>query len=114
MDKCLFCGIVEGQVPSKIVYRDQDVIAFADINPQSPAHVLLVPRRHIASLNDLTPEDGPILVSLFAAATKIAQDLGLAERGYRLVTNVGPDAGQAVFHVHFHLMGGRKFGWPPG
>ena len=114
MDNCLFCRIASGEVPSKIVYQDQDVVAFADINPQAPTHVLLVPRRHIASVADLTPEDGPLLASLFIVATKIAREMGLAERGYRIVVNQGPDAGQSVFHLHFHLLGGRRLGWPPG
>ncbi len=92
MENCLFCKIVEGQIAGKIVY----------------------PRRHIASMADLTPEDGPMLAMLFSVATKLAQKLGLAERGYRFVTNVGPDAGQSVFHLHFHLLGGRQFSWPPG
>ena len=114
MDNCLFCKIAEGQIPSKIVYQDEDVVAFEDINPQAPQHILLIPRRHISSLADLTAEDGHILALLFAVATRLANKLGLAERGYRIVTNVGPDAGQTVFHVHFHLLGGRKFSWPPG
>ncbi len=114
MENCLFCKIAEGQIPSKIVYQDQDVVAFVDINPQAPQHILLISRRHIPSMADLTLEDGPILARLFTVAAKLAHDLGLDERGYRFVTNVGPDAGQSVFHLHFHLLGGRKFGWPPG
>ena len=114
MDNCLFCKIAEGQIPSKIVYQDEDVVAFEDINPQAPHHILLIPRRHIASMADLTEEDGHVLVVLFMVAARLAQKLGLAERGYRFVTNVGPDAGQSVFHLHFHLLGGRKFAWPPG
>ena len=114
MDNCLFCRIAEGQIPSKIVYQDEDVVAFEDINPQAPHHILLIPRRHIASMADLTEEDGHVLAILFMVAARLAQKLGLAERGYRFVTNVGPDAGQSVFHLHFHLLGGRKFAWPPG
>lgn len=114
MENCIFCKIANGEIPSKVVYQDEDVVAFEDINPQAPHHILLIPRRHIPSMADLTAADGPVLISLFAAAVKVAKDLGLNERGYRLVTNVGPDAGQAVFHLHFHLLGGRKFGWPPG
>ena len=114
VENCLFCKIAAGQIPSKIVYQDADVVAFEDINPQAPYHILLIPRRHIASMADLTAEDGPILVSLFTTAVKLARDLGFAEGGYRFVTNVGPDAGQSVFHLHFHLLGGRKFRWPPG
>ena|SRR5947209_5739715 len=114
MDNCLFCKIAEGQIPSKVVYQDEDVVAFEDINPQAPHHILLIPRRHIASIAAITPEDSPLLGILFAVANKLAQKMGLAEGGYRVVTNVGPDAGQSVFHLHFHLLGGRKFGWPPG
>ena len=112
VENCLFCKIAEGQIPSKIVYQDEDVVAFEDINPQAPHHILLIPRRHITSISDLTLEDGPTLALLFIVANKLAQKLGLGERGYRLVTNVGPDAGQAVYHLHFHLIGGRKFRWP--
>ena len=114
MENCLFCKIIEGQIPAKIVYQDQDVVAFADINPQAPQHVLFVPRRHIASMTDITPEDGPTLASIFIAATKVARELGIDQSGFRFVTNVGPDAGQSVFHLHFHLLGGRKLAWPPG
>jgi len=114
MENCLFCKIVEGQIAGKIVYQDEDVVAFEDINPKAPHHILLIPRRHIASMADLTPEDGPMLAMLFSVATKLAHKLGLAERGYRFVTNVGTDTGQSVFHLHFHLLGGRTFSWPPG
>ena len=113
MENCLFCKIAAGQIPSKIVYQDDDVVVFEDINPQAPQHVLIIPRRHIASVSDLTAADGTVLASIFLAAQKVARDLNL-ERGYRLVTNSGPDGGQAVFHLHFHLLGGRKLGWPPG
>ena len=114
VENCLFCKIAEGQIPAKIIYQDEDVVAFEDINPQAPHHILLIPRRHIASMSDLTLEDGPMLALLFVTADRLAKKLGLGERGYRFVTNVGPDAGQAVFHLHFHLLGGRKFSWPPG
>src|SRR5947209_12755295 len=113
MENCLFCEIAAGQIPSKIVYQDDDVVVFEDINPQAPQHVLIIPRRHITSVSDLRAADGPVLASIFMAAQKVASDLNL-ERGYRLVSNIGPDAGQAVFHLHFHLLGGRKLGWPPG
>ena len=114
VENCLFCKIAEGQIPSKIVYQDEDVVAFEDINPKAPHHILLIPRRHIASMSELTVEDGTTLALLFIVANKLAQKLGLGERGYRFVTNVGPDSGQTVFHLHFHLLGGRKFSWPPG
>jgi len=114
MDNCLFCKIAEGKIPGKIVYQDEDVVAFEDINPQAPQHILLIPRRHIPSMADVTPDDGPLLGILFSVAAKLAHKLDLDESGYRFVTNVGPDAGQSVFHLHFHLLGGRKFSWPPG
>jgi histidine triad (HIT) family protein len=113
MENCLFCKIVAGQIPSDIVYQDDDVLAFNDINPQAPLHILFIPKRHIASMTDLTEEDGPVLAKIYVAATKVAKELNL-ERGYRFLTNVGPDAGQSVFHLHFHLLGGRPLGWPPG
>jgi len=110
---CLFCKIAAGEIPSKIVYEDQDVVAFEDINPQAPHHILFIPRRHIASMADLTPEDGPVLAALFIAAARVARDLDISESGYRFVANVGPDSGQSVSHLHFHLLGGRRMGWPP-
>jgi histidine triad (HIT) family protein len=114
MENCLFCKIATGAIPSKIVYQDEDVVAFEDINPQAPKHILLIPRQHIASIADLMLNDGPILAKLFITAQKLAHDMGIDECGFRFLTNVGPDAGQSVFHLHFHLLGGRKFGWPPG
>jgi histidine triad (HIT) family protein len=114
MENCLFCKIATGAIPSNIVYQDEDVVAFVDINPQAPKHFLLIPRQHIASIADLTLEDGPILAKLFTTVQKLAHDMGIDEKGYRFLTNVGPDAGQSVFHLHFHLLGGRKLGWPPG
>jgi len=113
VENCLFCKIATGEIPSKIVYQDQDVVAFEDINPQAPHHVLFIPRRHIASMTDLTIEDGSVLAALFIAAAKVARERGISESGYRFVANVGPDAGQSVFHLHFHLLGGRRMGWPP-
>jgi len=113
MEHCLFCKIAAGQIPSKIVYQDDDVVVFEDINPQAPQHVLIIPRRHITSVSDVTAADGLVLASIFMVAQKVASNLNL-ERGYRVVTNIGPDAGQSVFHLHFHLLGGRKLHWPPG
>jgi histidine triad (HIT) family protein len=110
---CLFCRIVSGEVPSDGVYADDDVFAFRDINPRAPTHVLFIPRRHIPSAADLTNADAPVLAALFAAMARVAAEGGLGD-GYRIVTNVGPDAGQSVFHLHFHLLGGRTLGWPPG
>lgn len=114
MENCLFCKIASGQIAGDIVYQDEDVVAFKDIHPQAPVHILLISRRHIPSMADVTPEDGPLLGILFSVAAKLAHKLGVDEGGYRVVTNVGPDAGQSVFHLHFHLLGGRKFAWPPG
>ena len=110
---CLFCKIVAGEIPSDLVYEDDDVVAFRDIAPRAPTHVLIVPRRHIADTHALEPTDGPLLSALFVAVRRIADDAGL-ERGYRVVTNVGPESGQSVFHLHLHLLGGRPMSWPPG
>ena len=110
---CLFCRIVAGKIPSDRVHEDDEVVAFRDINPQAPTHVLAIPRRHIADAAALTEGDGPLLERLFAVLRDIAEDEGL-DTGYRIVTNVGPDAGQTVFHLHLHLLGGRSMGWPPG
>jgi histidine triad (HIT) family protein len=107
---CLFCKIVAGQIPSTIVYQDQDIVAFDDIHPQAKQHVLIVPRRHIPSAAAITIEDGSLLAQLFIAAQKIARDLNIDQTGYRLVTNIGPHSGQAVFHLHFHLLGGEQLG----
>lgn len=113
MDDCIFCKIASGEIPSTVVYQDEDVLAFRDLNPQAPEHILFIPRRHIASMADVTPSDGPLLASIFTAASKVAHELGL-EQGYRFLTNVGAQAGQSVFHLHFHLLGGRTMTWPPG
>lgn len=112
MEDCLFCKIAAGQIPSTIVYQDQDVVAFRDLHPQTPEHILFIPKRHIPSMAELTPTDSELLGKIFLAAKNVAHTLGL-EKGYRFVTNVGPDAGQSVFHIHFHLLGGRELGWPP-
>ena len=111
--ECLFCRIVAGEIPSDRVHEDEEVIAFRDINPQAPTHLLVIPRRHIADADALSEGDGPILARLFEVASRLADEAGLAN-GYRIVTNVGTDAGQTVFHLHFHLLGGRPMGWPPG
>ncbi len=114
MENCIFCKIASGEIPATIVYQDEDVVVFRDLHPQAPQHVLLIPRRHIASSTDLTEEDGPLLAHIYTTAKKVAQQLGVDQSGYRVITNVGPDAGQSVFHLHFHLLGGRELGWPPG
>jgi histidine triad (HIT) family protein len=110
---CLFCKIVAGEVPSDRVHEDDEVIAFRDIAPRAPTHVLVVPRRHIPDAHALTDTDGELLARLFAVVRKVADDAGLGA-GYRVVTNVGPESGQTVFHLHFHLIGGRPMAWPPG
>jgi histidine triad (HIT) family protein len=109
---CLFCRIVAGEIPSDRVHEDDEVIVFRDINPRAPTHVLAVPRRHIADAHALTDGDDRVLASLFAAMRRVAGEFGL--RSYRIVSNVGPEAGQSVEHLHFHLLGGRSMGWPPG
>ena len=111
---CLFCRIVSGDIPAPKVYEDDDVIAFNDINPQAPLHVLAIPKRHISTLNDLVDGDDAIVGKLVRAAAAIAGEKGLAERGYRTVFNCNAEAGQTVFHIHLHLLAGRRLGWPPG
>ncbi|MEX2184386.1 MAG: HIT domain-containing protein [Chloroflexota bacterium] len=111
---CLFCRIVAGDVPADRVHEDDQVIAIRDIAPRAPTHLLLLPRRHVPSALELTDDDGPMLGRLFAAAADLARAHGLADDGYRLVTNIGRWGGQSVAHLHVHLMGGRSFDWPPG
>jgi histidine triad (HIT) family protein len=111
---CLFCRIAAGSVPADLVHEDDLVVAFRDIAPRAPTHILLIPRRHIASAAALTDADGPLVGRLFAVAADLARSEGIADGGYRLVSNVGRWGGQTVDHLHFHLMGGRAFQWPPG
>jgi histidine triad (HIT) family protein len=110
---CLFCDIVAGRIPAKTVRQDDEILAFHDIQPQAPTHVLVIPVAHVASAAELTAADGPLLGRLFAVAAAIARDEGL-DGGFRLVTNIGPDGGQSVAHLHVHLLGGRRMAWPPG
>jgi histidine triad (HIT) family protein len=112
--ECLFCRIVAGSVPSTRVHEDELVIAFRDIAPRAPTHILLIPRDHIASAADLTEDDATMLGRLFATAAELARREGIADAGYRLVSNVGRWGGQTVDHLHIHLLGGRAFDWPPG
>ena len=114
MSQCLFCQIINHELNATIVYEDEHVVAFNDINPQAPTHVLLVPKRHIASLNDLQPGDDQVLGELVRRAAAIAKERGISAGGFRTVFNTNSDAGQTVFHVHLHLLGGRSLGWPPG
>ena len=114
MSDCLFCKIVGGQIPGKVVFQDEELVVLQDINPQAPLHVLIVPRRHIATLNDLLPGDDALVGSMFRRAAALAQEHGYAERGYRTVFNCNREAGQSVFHIHLHLLAGRSLTWPPG
>ncbi len=111
---CLFCKMVSGAIQPNKVYEDNDVLAFRDINPQAPVHVLVIPKRHIATVNDLTDADAALVGKLTLIAKKIAAELGVADSGYRLVSNCNADAGQSVWHIHLHLLGGRGLQWPPG
>jgi len=111
---CLFCRVVAKEIPGQIVYEDEELVAFSDINPQAPLHVLIVPRRHIGTLNDLAPADDALVGSMFRAAAALAKQHGYADRGYRTVFNCNREAGQSVFHIHLHLLAGRGLAWPPG
>ncbi len=111
---CLFCKIVAGEIPAALVHEDERAVAFRDINPQAPTHVLVIPRAHIESLNDAAQTDEPLLGHLLRVAARVANREGLSETGYRTVVNTGADAGQSVFHVHVHLLGGPSLAWPPG
>jgi histidine triad (HIT) family protein len=111
---CLFCKIIAGQIPGAIVYQDDRIVAFKDINPQAPTHVLVVPRRHIASLNELTADDDGLVGEIVRRGAALAKAAGHGDRGYRTVFNTNADAGQTVFHIHLHVLGGRTMTWPPG
>lgn len=113
MSECVFCRIVQGHAPARIVYQDDEVTAFHDAHPQAPVHVLVIPNRHIAGMAQIVEGDEPTLGKLFSVAKRVAVELGVAD-GYRLVVNQGPLAGQSVFHLHVHVLGGRRLGWPPG
>lgn len=114
MDECLFCKMAAREIEPDVVYEDEDVLAFRDINPQAPIHILIIPKRHISTLNDLQEQDTPLIGKLSLAAASIARQEGIAEDGYRTLINTNREGGQVVFHVHMHLMGGRRMGWPPG
>jgi histidine triad (HIT) family protein len=111
---CIFCRIAAGEIPAKIVREDEATIAFRDVNPQAPTHILVIPRRHIASIEEIGEKDAPLIGALFIAARDVASRERIADAGYRLVINVGPDAGQTVPHIHLHVLGGRVMRWPPG
>jgi histidine triad (HIT) family protein len=114
MADCLFCGIIEGEIKGDIVYRDERIVAFRDVRPQAPVHILIVPVKHIATLSDLNDEDKDVVGAIHLVASRLAEQHGVANDGYRVVVNCGANAGQTVFHIHFHLLGGRHFSWPPG
>ena len=114
MEHCLFCRILDRRAPAKFVYEDNQVAAIEDVNPQAPVHLLVIPRKHIASLKDASAEDEPVLGRLLTVAAQLARERGLDSKGYRTVVNTGSSAGQSVFHLHVHLLGGRAFHWPPG
>ena len=114
MSDCLFCKIIAGQIPGHLVHEDKDLVAFKDIDPKAPFHVLVVPRQHIATLNDLGPNNDDVVGAMVRCAAALARQHGYSERGYRTVLNCNRDAGQTVFHIHLHLLAGRALGWPPG
>ena len=114
MDNCLFCKMVSGEIQPDVIYEDDEVLAFRDINPQAPSHALVIPRRHISTLNDLESGDAELMGKLFLVAKTIAQQEGIADAGYRTLVNCNADGGQEVFHIHLHVMGGRRMTWPPG
>ncbi len=114
MEDCIFCKIIAGEIPSDKVYEDDFVYAFSDINPVAPVHVLIIPKTHISLLSEITEENSAVISKIYEAAAKIAENLGIAQDGYRVVTNCGERAGQTVFHIHFHLLAGRDLTWPPG
>ncbi len=114
MKDCIFCKIANKEIPSNIVYEDDKVIAFKDLNPQAPIHILVIPKEHIESLNQIDERNANLISDVMLVIRKLAKDLEIEEKGYRVVNNCGEYGGQTVFHIHFHLLGGRKFSWPPG
>ncbi len=111
---CLFCSIAEKKIPSTILFEDKDFLAFKDINPEAPVHILLIPKKHISSLDEVKEEDLDILSGIYSIIQKIAMEQGISKKGYRVITNVGEEGGQTVNHLHFHILGGRSLQWPPG
>lgn len=112
--ECIFCKIINGEIPAEIIYQDEQVIAFDDLYPQAPVHKLIVPRKHIATLNDINPKDKELMGHMLYISKQLAEQLNIAKNGYRTLLNCNIDGGQAVFHIHLHLLGGRKMNWPPG
>jgi histidine triad (HIT) family protein len=111
---CLFCKIVKKEIPAKVLFEDEHLVAFSDVNPQAPTHALIIPKRHIVSLNEATSADAELLGRLVIAAQRVAREAGISDSGWRLVVNNGAHAGQSVFHIHAHVLGGRPMAWPPG
>lgn len=114
MTDCIFCKIAAGNIPANIVFQNDDVLAFRDLNPQAPTHILVIPKKHIATTNDITPADESLIGKMLLAAKQVAKDEGIADSGYRTVMNCNRGAGQTVFHIHLHVLGGRPMSWPPG
>jgi len=114
MSDCIFCRIAAGEIPANIAVQNDEIVAFHDVDPRAPVHVLIIPRKHIAGVNDLKEGDAPLIGRMYLMARDLAQKLGVSETGYRLVLNTGPEAGQSVWHIHLHLLGGRRMTWPPG
>jgi histidine triad (HIT) family protein len=114
MSDCIFCKIIAGEIPATVVHETDDVLAFRDLGPQAPTHVLVIPKRHIATINDMQDSDAELVGKLYLAAQKVAADEGISESGYRTVMNCNEGAGQTVFHMHLHVLGGRPMTWPPG
>ncbi|WP_411822371.1 histidine triad nucleotide-binding protein [Leptospira sp. 'Mane'] len=113
-DDCIFCKIIAGQIPAKIEYQDDDILVFHDITPQAPLHLLIIPKKHITNLNEIRTENADIISKIFTQIPKLAFQFEISEKGYRVVNNCGKDGGQTVFHLHFHMLGGRHLEWPPG
>lgn len=114
MDNCIFCNIASGDIPTEFLYEDEQVVAFSDIDPKAPHHILIIPRKHIATLNDTSEKENALIGHIINVATKLAKQLGIDEAGYRVLFNCNKGGGQAVFHIHLHLLGGRVMHWPPG
>lgn len=114
MKDCLFCKIVAGEIPSKVVYEDDDILAFEDIEPQAPSHILFIPKKHMASLNDISEDNVGLIGKIMMKIPEVAEEKGFKADGYRVVNNIGNDGGQTVDHIHFHVLGGRGLQWPPG
>ncbi|GKU23628.1 histidine triad nucleotide-binding protein [Clostridium folliculivorans] len=114
MENCIFCKIAKGEIPSKKIYEDEDVIAFNDISPEAPIHFLVIPKKHIESVNHIDDESTKVIAHIFGVINKLVRELNIADSGYRIVNNCGKDGGQTVNHMHFHVLGGRELKWPPG